>query len=56
MNVLDVRLLGWLQAQINTGAVLIEVPAILLEGTTREGLAEARRIAQLAGCRLLVRG
>ena len=46
----DRRLLAFVQQQINTGTQMIRLPAWILEGTTEEGLAEARRLAKLCGC------
>ena len=56
MNPADLAMLSWLQVEINSGKVTIAVPAILLEFVTREGLAEARRVARLARCELIVNG
>ena len=55
MNAADQRLLKWLQSEINTGKITITVPASLLRDATSEGLAEVRRLAQLNGCKLVVR-
>ena len=46
----DSRLLAFVQRQINTGTKTIRIPASLLEGTTNNGLTEARRLAKLCGC------
>jgi len=55
INAADQNLLNWLNREINTGKTKIIVPAYLLENTTPEGLAEARRLAKLTGCELVVR-
>jgi hypothetical protein len=54
MNAADQNLLNWLNREINTGKIKIVVPAYLLENTTTEGLAEARRLAKLNGCELVL--
>jgi len=55
MNKADQNLLNWLNREINTGKARILVPATLLEHTTPEGLAEARRLVKLTGSELVVR-
>ncbi len=55
MNAADQSLLDWLNREINTGKTKIIVPSYLLENTTPEGLVEARHLAKLNGCELVVR-
>jgi hypothetical protein len=55
MNAADHTLLQWLNAQINTGKRVVNVPAALLENTTSNGREEARRLAKLCGVELTVR-
>ena len=55
MNAAEQALLNWLNKEINSGNTRIFVPTALLEHTTPEGLAEARRLAKLTGCELVVR-
>jgi hypothetical protein len=54
VNAADQTLLTWLNTQIHSGKRTIPVPAELLKHTTSEGLAEARRLAKLCGCTLVV--
>ena len=54
INAADQAFLNWLNAQINTGARTVKVPAALLEHTTPEGRDEARRLAKLCGVELVV--
>lgn len=55
MNAADQNLMNWLNREINKGKKTIEVPAGLLEDATTEGLDEARRLAGLNGCELVVK-
>ncbi|MFW6148098.1 MAG: hypothetical protein ACOC6B_06890 [Thermodesulfobacteriota bacterium] len=55
MTSADQDLLNWLNREINTGKTKIVVPAYLLENTTPDVLAEARRLAKLNGCELLIK-
>ena len=50
----DARLVRFLQQQINTGRRTVRIPAWLLDETTENGLAEARRLAKLCGCSIEV--
>jgi len=55
MNAADQNLLNWLNREINTEKTTILVPEAILDNTTPEGLAEARRLAKLNGCELIMR-
>lgn len=54
MNIADQNLFNWLNNEINTGKREIALPAYLLENVTEEALVEARRLAKLAGCKLII--
>lgn len=54
MNAADVLLIRWLQMEIRTGRKTIAVPAALIENASREGLEEARALARISGCQLVI--
>ena len=54
MNASDQNLLNWLNMEINAGKKKILVPAPLLELVTPEGPNEARRLAKLNSCELVM--
>ncbi len=55
MNSYDQSLISWVNSEINKGGKTIVLPASLLKNASPEGLSEARRLAELNGCELVVR-
>lgn len=45
----DRRLMAYVRQQAMTGTRIVRLPAYLLEGTTENGLAEARAFAKIGG-------
>jgi hypothetical protein len=49
----DAPLLRYVQREIRSGKKNISVPAELLLGTSKEGVAEARNLCKLSGARIV---
>ena len=45
----DNNFLNWLNAEINTGATIINIPPEMLDELSKAGLIEAKRMCKLAG-------
>lgn len=47
----DKRLIDFVVMQIRTGAIIIEIPLWMLDGTSKNGLREVRALLELNGCK-----